>query len=64
MTAEAKGEEELRSEETLDFLIGGDVADREDEVIKVEVWDTTFVASVEVRQVVTHAHPFSVPAAS
>lgn len=49
MTAEAKGEEDIRSEETLDFLIGGEVVDREGEMVKVEVWDVTFVASDLVR---------------
>lgn len=49
MTAEAKGEKGTRSEETLDFLIGGEVADREDEMVKVEVWDVTFIASDLVR---------------
>ena len=48
MTAEAKGREETRSEETMDFLIGGDVADRDGEVVKIEVWDVTFVVSEKV----------------
>lgn len=49
MTAEAKGEEETHTEETLDFLIGGEVVDREGEMVKVEVWDVTFIASDLVR---------------
>ena len=49
MTAEARGKEEIRSEETLDFLIGGEVVDQENEMIKVEVWDVTFVSSDLVR---------------
>ena len=53
-TAEASGEEMQRSEETLEFLIGGDVADRPDAAVHVEVWDNTFVADDEV-------HPFIRP---
>ncbi len=47
-TAEASGEEMQRSEETLEFLIGGDVADQPDAAVHVEVWDNTFVADDEV----------------
>ena len=43
-TAEASGEAVDRSEETLEFLIGGDVADRPGVAVHVEVWDNTFVA--------------------
>lgn len=49
MTAEAKGMDESRSEEALDFLIGGEIADREGELIQVEVWDNTFVSNNLVR---------------
>ena len=34
-------------QETLEFLIGGDVADRPDAAVHVEVWDNTFVADDE-----------------
>ena len=47
-TAEASGEEMQRSEETLEFLVGGDVADRPDVAVHVEVWDNTFVADDDV----------------
>ena len=49
-TAEAAGEAAERSEETLEFLIGGNVADRPGVAVHVEVWDNTFVADDNVNR--------------
>ena len=47
-TAEAAGGQAPVAEETLDFLVGGDVADRPGAAVHVEVWDNTFVADDKV----------------
>ena len=44
--------DESGSEEALDFLIGGEIADREGELIQVEVWDNTFVSNNLVRYLI------------